>query len=548
LKKRASVKQRRQRRGELPAAGAEPAAMPFFERLSGARGVRAPLEVFLSSLSDTVPFKRASFFMLSAGGELEWCANFWRSRADDEEPIGLSRKFVDWAMADQRPKVAPPGAMGDRCVYLFVPVFGLDRPLGLVILRTMLEIEALGLAAMNSSQGIAMWFGERIAYASTYLHSEAERMRLARQAALTEQLLESVGEGLLAVDGTGRLLFMNRNARLLLGLMGSTGRGVLLGTLVLPPLYDELQRVVTEAREGGHAPARQVEWPFDGAPLPLEISASAVPAPAASGSGAGTPPVLVVLRNLTAGRRLARLEEVDRLKTEFISTASHELRSPLHTIREAVKLLSEGAAGEVTPEQRKLVDIVERNADWLVRLVGDLLDMSRLEAGRIELELAPVDIGALAAEVAGRFRIEASRRGLDLRLAAAGAAVRVSADRDRIEQVLVNLVANAFKFTREGFVEVGVRPSGDTVEISVTDSGAGIEAGDLPLVFNRFEQFGRSGAERRRGTGLGLAISRRLVELHGGSISVESTPGKGSVFTVRLPRDGGASAGAGERP
>ncbi len=537
MKKRASSKQRRARRGTVPGTGADAgAAIPFFEHLSGARGVRAPLETFLASMAETVPYERASVFMLTAGGELEWCANFWRTEAADEPAVGLSNKLIEWALADQRAKVAPPGAMGDRRVYLFVPLWGLEQRLGLVIFRTLLEAESLGLATVNAAQGMASWFGERIAYAVAYLSTEADRMRLARQAALTGQLLESVAEGLLAVDGDGRVLFINRNGLLLLGLFEPEFRDRRLADLVPENLERVLAEVLKEAREKGRSLARQIEWETAGAKLPLELSASAVPGARQSPAGEGLPPVLVVIRNLSSGRRLERLEEIDRLKSEFISTVSHELKNPLHTVREAVKLLSDGAAGEFSEEGRKLVDIAERNVDWLVRLIEDLLDMSRLESGRIELDRAPLDLDGLAASVAGRFKVEADRRQLEFRVRLAAGGALVSVDGDRIEQVLVNLLGNALKFTLEGFVEVATAADENAVTLTVSDSGVGIAAEDLELIFDKFEQAGKPPASGRKGSGLGLTISRKLVELHGGNISVRSAPGKGSTFTVKLPR------------
>jgi len=510
--------------------------MPFFRHLSGARGVRAPLETFLSTIAETVPYERASFFALGIDEEMQWCANFWRARTEGEPVVGLSTKFIDWAMSDPRPKVAPPGAMGDRRVYLFVPLFGLDQPLGLVILRTLMEADGLGVATMNAAQGVASWFGERIAYAVTYLSAEADRMRLARQAVLTSRLLEAVAEGLLAVDGDGRLLFVNSNARLLLGLQDEAGAGDRLDGLLPEELQGVLAGVLCEAREKGHALAREFEWQVGAAQLPLEMGATAVGGlddPCIAGNEA---PVLLVVRNLAAGRRLERLEEIDRLKTEFISTASHELKNPLHTVREAVKLLSEGAAGGLDEQQSKLLGIIDRNVDWLVRLIEDLLDMSRLESGRIELERAPLDVDGLCASVAGRFRIEADRKGVELRVVLDCGQARVDADCDRIEQVLVNLLSNAFKFTLEGFVELRTAADDEWVSVSVADSGVGISSEDLPLIFDRFEQVGKHREGRRKGTGLGLAISKRLVDLHDGELEVVSRCGEGSVFTVRLPR------------
>ena len=536
MKRRASSHRRRARQSLSPQpAGDSGGPIPFFKELSGARGVRAPLDTFLAGLGQTVPFERASFFVLLPGGDLQWAANFWRTQPGEENVVGLSEKLIDWAMADQRPKVAPPGAMGDRRVYLFLPLWGLGQPLGLIILRTLLEAESVGLAVISAAEGMAGWFGERIAYAAAYLGAEAERMRLAGQAALTGELLESVREGLLAVDGGGRVLFINRNARMLLGLFDDGLRGQPLAGMIAGRLGEVLADLAGEARANGHALPREIEWEAAGAKLPLELTAAAVPPVGPAAAGGGTS-VLLVVSNQAVGRRLARLEEIDRLKTEFISTVSHELKNPLSSVREAVSLLADGAAGEVSEEARKLIDIVNRNVDYLVRLINDLLDMSRLESGRIQLNLSPVDVDNLVGAVAGRFKIEAARKKIDFRVRSGAGRARVEADPDRLEQVLVNLISNAMKFTLEGFVEISSSADAEGVEISVADSGVGIAAEDLPLIFDEFEQVGRRPELSRKGTGLGLAISRKLVELHGGELSARSQPGEGSIFTVRLRR------------
>jgi len=372
-----------------------------------------------------------------------------------------------------------------------------------------------------------------------YLGAEAERAVSVRHAALSDELLDAVAEGLLAVDRAGQVLFLNRNARIMLRLFEPDYRGRAILPLLSPEASRALAGMFEEVRVLGAAPARQVEWQSAAGPLPLEVSASRLLSTGALADPDLAGAHLVVIRNLAAGARLARLEEIDRLKSEFISTVSHELKSPLSTVREAVGLLSEGAAGKLSPEQDKLADMVKRNVDWLVRLINDLLDMSRLESGRVNLDKSELDLDGLIASVAARFQVEAARKRLELRVRPNCRGTTLLADRDRIEQVLVNLLANAFKFTPKGFVEVASAVAGEFVEVRVTDSGVGIAREDLPLIFDKFEQVGRRPELARKGTGLGLAISRKLVELHGGTIRVESQPEKGSTFTVRLPRDAG---------
>jgi signal transduction histidine kinase len=233
--------------------------------------------------------------------------------------------------------------------------------------------------------------------------------------------------------------------------------------------------------------------------------------------------------------RNTRLRELDRLKDDFVASVSHELRTPLTSIRGYLELLLDGEAGDLTDEQERFLRIVERNADRLLRVVGDLLFVAQADAGRIALEPAPLDLDELALESVDAVRPIAAEKDVSLSLDLGGLG-ELEGDRARLSQVLDNLLSNAVKFTPPGgHVLVRTIRHGDAAMVEVCDDGMGLAAEELGQLFTRF--FRARGATEHgiQGTGLGLAIVKAITEAHGGAISVESVPGRGTTFRVELP-------------
>lgn len=231
-----------------------------------------------------------------------------------------------------------------------------------------------------------------------------------------------------------------------------------------------------------------------------------------------------------------RLQELDQLKSAFVSIVSHELRTPMTSIRGYVDNLLDGLAGSLTDKQRHYLDRVKVNADRLTHMIAELLDLSRIESGRIELTLADIDLRLLATDIVEEFQRLAAERGIRLALEASPMLQPIPGDRNKLHQVLTNLIGNALKFTPAGgHITVTIdAPRPDCQQIIVADSGCGISQEDLPRIFEKF--FRGSGIPMEtRGAGLGLAIVRTLVELHGGQVSVDSSLGHGSRFIVSLP-------------
>ncbi len=365
------------------------------------------------------------------------------------------------------------------------------------------------------------------------------------------ELLEAAPDAILEVDRDGRILLLNRATEKLFGY----NRGELLGTLIENLLPESFRGRHAGHRDGyaGSATTRPMGQGLtlaarrrDGSEFPVEIGLS----PIRTGDSFS---VLAIVRDVTerkvfeeqirrANQELeARNREVERanqLKSEFLASMSHELRTPLHTIIGFTELLEEEIQGPLNEAQRRFVGHVHRDSVHLLELINDILDLSKIEANRMELRIESFDArevlrdalqGMMPAAQAKDITIEDRIRR----------PVFVLADRVRFREIVVNLLSNAVKFTpKGGSVWIDHSPAApDVAAFSVSDTGIGIAVADQEAIFDRFRQVGSATSGVREGTGLGLAIVKRLVEMHGGTITVESAPGRGSVFTFSVPTD-----------
>jgi len=227
-------------------------------------------------------------------------------------------------------------------------------------------------------------------------------------------------------------------------------------------------------------------------------------------------------------------QAADRMKSAFLATMSHELRTPLNSIIGFTGIIMQELAGPLNPEQRKQMTMVQNSSRHLLALINDVLDISKIEAGQLILSFDWFDLCGSIRKLVDELTPQAAKKGLPVRIGMPES-IHIKSDQRRVEQIIMNLLSNAVKFTAEGEITVRVFPEGEHVEISVNDTGSGIKAEDILKLFKPFFQIDSGITRRYEGTGLGLSISKRLTELLDGSIRVESTPGKGSTFTLTLP-------------
>jgi signal transduction histidine kinase/CheY-like chemotaxis protein len=231
----------------------------------------------------------------------------------------------------------------------------------------------------------------------------------------------------------------------------------------------------------------------------------------------------------------ASAEQASELKTQFLANMSHELRTPLNSIINFTRILNAGLRGPVTPEQRDYLSRVRQSGEHLLGLINDILDLSKIESGRMELYTEPVQVAELIQGVLATTAGLTKDKPIELHQELAPHLPPVAADRTRLRQILLNLLSNAAKFTASGAITVRAQHTGEHLVLSVSDTGIGIAPEHLVTIFEEFRQLEGSANRRYEGTGLGLAICRRLVELHGGQLWVESTLGVGSTFAFSLP-------------
>ncbi len=233
---------------------------------------------------------------------------------------------------------------------------------------------------------------------------------------------------------------------------------------------------------------------------------------------------------------------MDRMKSDFISIASHELRTPMTSIKGAIDLILEGVGGTVSAETAELLKVGRAASERMIRLINDLLDLSKIEAGQIGLKPAPVDLRGIVDRCMRNLKVMADADRIRLRIAAAEQLPQAEADEDRIEQVVMNLLSNAIKYSPAGAeVTAELAADGDWIRCTIADQGCGIKEEDLDRIFGKFQQAGSP--LRGAGTGLGLAITRALVIEHGGKIWAESRVGQGSRFIFCLPLKSKDAAG-----
>ncbi len=239
---------------------------------------------------------------------------------------------------------------------------------------------------------------------------------------------------------------------------------------------------------------------------------------------------LIVVRDVTQER------DIERMKSDFVSMVSHEIRTPMTSISGYVDLLLDGDAGELSPMQQEFLDIVKTSADRLLTLVSELLDVNRIEAGHTDIEQMPVDVATLIYSAGDSLHPQFTAKHQHWTTDIPAHLPNVNGDADRITQILMNLLSNAQKYTPvAGTIGVSARAEGNTMRIAVSDTGVGLSDDEKEKLFTKFFRAQNRATREEGGTGLGLTITRSLIELHGGQIDVQSTPGKGSTFSFTLP-------------
>ncbi|WP_051276661.1 cell wall metabolism sensor histidine kinase WalK [Marmoricola sp. URHB0036] len=409
-----------------------------------------------------------------------------------------------------------------------------------MLLPDLIALAALAVCAVDGLDGWAEWSLAATVLALTgtrqlartldnqRLHAALERRVAARTQDLEhlseqhERILDSVGEGIFGVDRERRISFVNPAGAELLG----WDAGELLGRdscrALCTEQHDEcLVSMVMALGEPVTQSARTYRR-SDDTEFPVEVTAAPMAGPA------GVDGAVVIFRDITERTVL------DDMKRQFVSSVSHELRTPLSAIRGSLEMLADGDTGQLPDQAQRVVEVGARGTERLTRLVNDIIDIERLEAGTFDIRPRPEDLAPLVVDAADSLVPLAAEREVTIEITdAAGSAL---CDADRIVQALVNLLGNALKFThRGGTVQLSAVPADHEILVSVRDEGRGIPPEEFESIFERFHQVQQVDGRKLGGTGLGLPITKAIVERHGGRIWVESELGVGSTFCFTLP-------------
>ena len=309
-----------------------------------------------------------------------------------------------------------------------------------------------------------------------------------------------------------------------------------LWTKILHP--DDRDRVLREFKAGvtGKKPFRAQYRIITKSGEMIWVRDHAATVPHPSGPGMIVQGVVLDITDQVGAEQAVMRAELERVAmARFLGAMSHEFRTPLNSILGFAQLMTMDGFDALTERQRRYLSNIKSSGDHLLGLVDELLDFTKVQAGQVELTMVPVALDVAVARAVDAVGPLAGAKGLRI-VARVAKRIRVHADANRLYQVLLNLLSNSIKFTDEGFVEVTAVVAGEWVEVAVIDSGIGIASGDLERVFDEFVQVGPDHPNAQIGTGLGLTIARALIKAMGGTITAVSAPGKGSTFTVRLPR------------
>lgn len=434
-----------------------------------------------------------------------------------DNPLVRGEPFIRFYAG--QPLSSPEGYnFGTLCIMDRVP-----RTLSLQQIAILQELAGLvenELNALHLNQALSQLRASQAELAEQYHLSEQARGEM-------NAVFDATNEAMVVFAQDGRMLAANRRFAEIFGLELNQVVGRKFSDLIelVERVADDSESII--ARLGHSARENNIvlrEIVIQKFPVHRELELFSTPVRGRNGKYLGR---LYSFRDVTAERELAQL------KNEFVSLVSHELRTPLTSIKGYVDFMLDGEAGALTPEQREFLGTVKQNAQRLILLITDLLDVSRIEAGKIELERTLISLAPLVQNVEQTLRPQLNAKEQTLTVDVPNNLPPVWANGDRLTQIFINLISNAIQYTpAQGHIHIHAEPRGDIMQIAIADEGIGMSEQEQAHLFERYYRVRRLQGE---GLGLGLAIARSLIELHGGEIQATSAPGRGSTFTFTIP-------------
>ncbi len=449
-------------------------------------------------------------------------------------------KISDWLLQNGKPGIVPSDffraaqVRPPRVCVLGMPLTAVDRAVGLVYVFTRKPPSEISLQELDILHVLAGLTGVTCENVQLYQRMERQNLELGRTQAYLYNILDSMIHGVVVLDTAHRITLLSKSAEILLGVSAPVALDERYDKVFTPEFAKLLRAIIEETVRSEFVLDREFSCRMRGGILiPLGISASRLHE--AGGKPLG---IIVILRDLSGAKRLATLSNLNRMKSDFISTVAHEFKVPLNLVVSSALILSNEMKDNLTEPQLKLLGFVRNGGTRLNALINDLLELSRIETANLMDKTEKLDPGELLDQVVSALRLVAERKQISLQIAP-GPEMGFWGNHERLFQAFHNLVHNAIKYTLPGgAVSVTWRQhaSGGAVEVDVADTGVGIPAKDHEKVFDEFVRL-KDPRTAEDGTGLGLTIVKRIVEMHRGSVRLVSAPGRGTTFTVELPMD-----------
>jgi len=486
------------------------------------------INMFLDIVNEVISYNSCILYLYHEGLNSYRVVGFRGVSEKDLKGYELDDEIINWVLKEGRwthvSFLERPNPK-DNDFASILPLQGAKRNLGFLLTFSDTERNVFTQANTKHLSFIASQTG--IALENQGLYSKLNHSK-----EYIKNILESINNGIITIDMADRITQINKNATAMLGLPSADIIGFNYRDTLAKDLVKMIDKVKKRALKDGFA----FETVFDYFPakdlrIPLGINSSVLLDDKSNRIG-----IIIVFRNMLALKELERLRQLDELKSEFVSNVSHELRSPLSVIKSYVEAMLDQVDPSDYQTQRKFLTVVNNETDRLTALVSDLLDISRIESGKFEIELSPVALSDI---------VQIAVRDLEDRTDKHQVVVDIppllpdlSADKDKMVQVFLNLLDNAIKFSPGGgkiSIKAGVK--GKMVKCDISDQGIGIATRDIRRIFEKFYRVDTSDVYEISGTGLGLSIIKHIVKSHGGKISVRSKLGKGSTFAMLLPFD-----------
>lgn len=475
-------------------------------------------------IKELLNYKSAAIYLFDPNGVSYERAYLEGENTGEDVDAHVDEQLVQWVMTQGRWTIITD--FQDRSTKEIVSVLPFKSPgssLGFMVIITALNPD-LYTQKMSS---IVNFLASQTAIAieNQHLYSQLNHTNV-----YLSDMLESINNGIMALDVRGRVTLINKNATAILGIKKRKLKGLHYDQFMSGELKKELDRLFGVLMTKGFAAESMVQYsPFKEVSMMVGITPSLL-----TDKNKKTIGVIFIFRDMSVSKEVERLTRLDEMKSEFVSNVSHELRTPLAVIKSYTEALLTQVEPEDHDTRENFLSVIDGETDRLATIVSNLLDLSRIEAGKFELQKSPFSLSSLINSIA--FMYKSRQRNIDIITDFQPNLPKVDADEDKIREVLINLISNSIKFSPGGgTISIHVEQKKDFLACSVSDTGVGIPADKINQIFDKFFRVDNSDTYEIEGTGLGLSIVKHIIDAHKGRISVDSSLGKGSVFTFYLP-------------